>query len=189
MQHAVTMLAKRNDIKPVLWKIRPVMIMIGAIPTNTTGKRCRFRHTSRFYSPTNLVFGFSLFWISGFVLALNLSLYFWMFLDVSLVTGFYILLLHLISIVVILPKAFLAPGMMTVFVAWTLVEIVKRLGGSTLRTRLGFHRVYSKSNAPYAIPVQLPRPHVRHKRRRYQYSTRVCGLGNFNYSTPVQSEQ
>ena len=41
----------------------------------------------------------------------------------------------------------------------------------------------SNNNAPHACPVKLPRRHIKHERRSYQYSTRAYRLGNYKYST------
>ncbi len=50
---------------------------------------------------------------------------------------------------------------------------------------ISFIMFCSKKNAPHAPDVLLTRPHVKHERRRYQYSTRACGLVNNYFSTDV----
>jgi len=48
--------------------------------------------------------------------------------------------------------------------------------------RFRFSIVPSNNNAPHACPVKLPRRHIKHERRSYQYSTRACRLGNCHFT-------
>ncbi len=175
----------RNNVKPVFRRITPMVVMPCLFAADNAKSSCHFRQCSFDNSVHYGAFGAALVWVTSAVPFMVSDEFFGM---VPLVPFVY--LSTLVSIfsrpsALILSHACFTPREITIAITLVWLKLRNWLTRTALRTSLGFHSC-SNNNAPHACPVKLPRRHIKHERRSYQYSTRARRLGNHYYTTGEQ---
>ena len=174
--------ADRNNVKPMVGGVAPMVIVFCLLATNNTMPSCYFRQHTFNNGVHNGVLGVALIRVVNAVSFLAGDNLFWVIFLMPFAYSAALIYVLAAPLALILCHARFAPGSVTVTIPLVRLELRHGLFDTAFSANLSSHS-HSNNNARHAAHVKLPRPHIRRDGRSYQYSTRACGLGNQKYIT------